>query len=121
MLSVLAIMLFSQQPLLPVVDGVASYYTVDSSSTLTASGEQMVDQAFTCAMRTGVFGAYYRVTDKESGRSVVVRLNDRGPYIEGRNIDLSEAAMAALEPTLAKGILNVQIERIVESSYPPLF
>lgn len=103
-----------------VDEGVASYYTIASSSDLTASGEEMVDEAMTCAMRKGVFGAVYRVT-AENGRSVVVRLNDRGPYIEGRNIDLSAAAMQALDPTMQKGLLNVKIERINESEIAPLF
>lgn len=119
MFAVVALMLYSQQPVVPVMEGVASYYTVESSSNLTASQEMMVDDAFTCAMRAGEFGTYYRVT-AENGRSVVCRLNDRGPYIDGRIIDLSEAAMRQLDPTLTQGILNVQIERIPESSTPPL-
>ena len=120
MFSVIAIMLFSQQPIAPVVEGIASYYNIASSSNLTASGEEMVDEAFTCAMRKGRFGTYYRVT-ADNGKSVVVRLNDRGPYIDGRVIDLSEAAMRQLDPTAEKGLLNVRIERIPESSIPPLF
>lgn len=119
MFAVVALMLYSQQPVVPVMEGVASYYTVESSSNLTASQEMMVDDAFTCAMRAGEFGTYYRVT-AENGRSVVCRLNDRGPYIDGRIIDLSEAAMRQLDPTLTQGILNVRIERIPESSTPPL-
>lgn len=120
MLSFLALVLFSQQPITFSQEGVASYYTVASSSNLTASGETMVDEALTCAMREGVFGGYYRVT-AQSGRSVVVRLNDRGPYIKGRDIDLSEAAMKILDPTMQKGILQVRIDRIIESEIPPLF
>ena len=113
-------MLFSQQPIAPVMEGVASYYNIASSSTLTASGEPMVDEAFTCAMRTGRFNTYYRVT-AENGKSVVVRLNDRGPYIDGRIIDLSEGAMRQLDPTAEQGLLNVRIERIPESTIPRLF
>lgn len=119
MLTAVVLVLYSQQPVVPVMEGVASYYTVESSSSLTASQEMMIDDAFTCAMRTGEFGTYYRVT-AENGRSVICRLNDRGPYIDGRIIDLSEAAMAQLDPTLEKGLLNVRIERIPESSIPPL-
>lgn len=119
MFAVVALMLYSQQPVVPVMEGIASYYTVESSSTLTASQEMMVDDAFTCAMRAGEFGTYYRVT-AENGRSVVCRLNDRGPYIDGRIIDLSEAAMRQLDPTLKQGLLHVRIERIPESSTPPL-
>lgn len=120
MLSLLTIMLFSQQPLHAPESGIASYYTVASSSGITASGEPMVDQAFTCAMRKGIFGGYYRVT-AEDGRSVVVRLNDRGPFVEGRTIDLSAAAMRALDPSMKKGVLKVTIERVVESEIDPLF
>ena len=118
MFSVVAIMLFSQQPVIPVVEGIASYYNVASSSGLTASGEPMVDEAFTCAMRSGAFGSHYRIT-AENGRSVVVRLNDRGPYVKGRIIDLSEGAMRQLDPEA--GLLRVRIERIPEHLVPPLF
>lgn len=120
MLSMIAIVLFSQQPITTVDEGIASYYTIASSSTLTASGEEMVDEAMTCAMRSGTFGATYRVT-AENERSVTVRLNDRGPYVEGREIDLSAAAMRALDPTMQEGLLNVKIERINESAIAPLF
>jgi rare lipoprotein A len=120
MLQLIAIVLFSQQPIITIDEGVASYYTIASSSELTASGEEMVDEAMTCAMRSGTFGAVYRVT-AENGRSVVVRLNDRGPYIDGREIDLSKAAMRALDPALEKGVLKVTIERINESEIAPLF
>lgn len=120
MFSVVAIMIFSQQPVPPAVEGIASFYNIASSSNLTASGEPMVDEAFTCAMLTGEFGTYYRVT-AENGKSVVVRLNDRGPYIDGRIIDLSEGAMRQLDPTTEKGLLHVRIERIPESAIPRLF
>lgn len=116
MLTLAAVMLLSQSPVLPAVEGVASFYTVESSSTLTASGEYYEDEALTCAMRGGSFGEYYRVTT-EDGRSVTVRLNDRGPYIDGRVIDLSRGAMRRLDPTLEKGILHVQIERIERPQY----
>lgn len=114
MFSVVALMLLSQQPVVPSWEGIASYYTVASSSTLTASGETMNDGELTCAMRDGDFGTYYRVT-ADDGASVVVRLNDRGPYVEGRIIDLSEAAMRALDPTMSDGIMEVRVERVLES------
>jgi len=97
MFELVALMLLSQQPLIPVAEGMASYYTISSSSHETASGERMNDEAFTCAMRNGEFGGYYLVV-AETGRSVVVRLNDRGPYVKGRVIDLSKAAMRKLDP-----------------------
>ena len=120
LLPVIASMLFSQHPIPPVLARGASYYNIASSSNLTASGEPMVDEAFTCAMRTGKFGTHYRVT-AENGKSVVVRLNDRGPYIDGRVIDLSEGAMRQLDPTAEQGLLNVRIERIPEAAIPRLF
>ena len=109
MLELIALILLSQQSLTPFTEGVASYYTVASSSTLTASGETMDDSALTCAMLEGEFGDYFLVV-ADNGRSVVVKLNDRGPYIDGRVIDLSEAAIRQLHPT--HGLLNVKIYRL---------
>jgi rare lipoprotein A len=106
MFEVVALMLLSHQPLPPVAVGEASYYTVESSSTITASGERFRDDALTCAMLEGEFGEYFLVV-AENGRSVVVRLNDRGPYIDGRVIDLSEAAIRELHPTT--GTLDVRV------------
>lgn len=114
MFGVLALMLLAQQPMPPVVEGVASYYTVESSSSLTASGETMHDDRLTCAMLDGEFGHYYLVA-AEDGKSVVVRLNDRGPYIRNRVIDLSEAAMRELHPSA--GLLRVKVYHLGES--PP--
>ncbi len=108
MLEILALVLLAQQPLQPVAEGVASYYTVASSSHLTASGEPMRDDLMTCAMLDGVFGDYYLVVS-ETGKSVVCKLNDRGPYIKNRVIDLSEAAMEALSLSRNDGLLNVRV------------
>ena len=106
MLEVAVLMVLSQHALQPFEVGVASYYTVESSSTVTASGERMRDDAYTAAMLDGEFGHYYLVT-AENGNSVVVRLNDRGPYVDGRVIDLSKAAMRELCPE--SGLLDVKI------------
>lgn len=108
MFEVIAIMLLSQQPLVPVIEGKASYYTVASSGRVTASGEPMRDDALTCAMLIGEFGEYYKVV-ADNGASVVVRLNDRGPFVPGRVIDLSEAAMKALG---SDHLQNVKIYRV---------
>ena len=102
--------LVSQHALQPVAEGVASYYTVSSSSRLTASGDVLRDGLYTCAMRQGEFGGYYLVVP-ENGRAVVCRLNDRGPYVNGRVIDLSEAAMRQLAAT-EEGLLDVKVYRI---------
>jgi len=110
MLQMLVILLLSQQALQPVAQGVASYYTVESSGLKTASGDLLDNESYTCAMRNGEFGSYYLVVG-ENGRAVVCRLNDRGPYIKGRVIDLSEAAMKTLQST-EEGKLRVKVYKI---------
>lgn len=62
----------------------------------TASGERMNPKALTAAHRTLPFGTRVTVTNKRNSRSVVVRINDRGPFVRGRVIDLSPAAAGAL-------------------------
>ena len=106
MFEVLVLVMLSTQPLEPVAQGTASYYTVDSSGSRTASGESLSDEEFTCAMRTGEFGDHFLVV-AENGKSVVCRLNDRGPFVKGRVIDLSEAAMRKLSPRA--GLLKVTV------------
>jgi rare lipoprotein A len=74
--------------------GIASVYEYSGSHT--ASGERMVSGGLTAAHRTLPFGTMVRVTNQATGRSVVVRINDRGPFVHGRVIDLSPAAASAL-------------------------
>lgn len=69
--------------------GGASWYALTS---MTASGERMDARAMTAAHRSLPFGTRVTVTNKRNGKSVVVRINDRGPFIKGRVIDLSKAA-----------------------------
>lgn len=69
--------------------GSASWYALTSK---TASGERMNPAAMTAAHRSLPFGSKIKVTNQRNGRSVVVRINDRGPFIKGRVIDLSKAA-----------------------------
>jgi rare lipoprotein A len=75
--------------------GIASVYSGKSGSR-TASGERVVSSALTAAHRTLPFGTMVRVTNIGNGRSVVVRVNDRGPFVRGRVIDLTLAGMRAL-------------------------
>ena len=114
MFEIFALMLLSQQPMQPFIEGVASYYTIDSSSRLTASGEKMQDNACTCAMLDGEFGDYFLVV-AENGNSVVCRLNDRGPYVKGRVIDLSRAAIRKLDTKA--GLVKVKVFHL--GSMPP--
>ena len=106
LIEVVALLLVSQQPQVPIKEGLASYYTVQSSGLTTASGESFTNGEFTCAMRDGAFGDYFMVV-ADNGKSVVCRLNDRGPFVKGRIIDLSEAAMRKLHPS--KGLLHVKV------------
>jgi rare lipoprotein A len=85
--------------------GIASVYAY--SAERTASGERARPGGFTAAHRTLPFGTRVRVTNKRNGRSVVVRINDRGPFVRGRVIDLTPAAAHALGFTgLAPVTLN---------------
>ena len=113
MLQVIALVLLSQQPMMPVVaEGAASYYTVSSSSSRTASGERLRDNENTCALRDGNFGDYYLFVCKETGNSVVCRLNDRGPFHKGRVADLSKSAMKALDNDFSEGVINVKVYKL---------
>jgi rare lipoprotein A len=78
--------------------GIASVYgTRDGyAGKKTASGERMNPSALTAAHRTLPFGSQVRVTNQRNGRSVTVRITDRGPFVRGRVIDLSPAAASAI-------------------------
>lgn len=73
--------------------GGASWYALTSK---TASGERMNPNALTAAHRSLPFGTKLKVTNQRNGKAVVVRINDRGPFVGGRVIDLSKAAAAKL-------------------------
>ena len=75
--------------------GVASVYSHDSGSS-TASGHKVSPGALTAAHRTLPFGTKVKVTNKRNGRSVVVTVNDRGPFVRGRVIDVTPAAARVL-------------------------
>ena len=75
--------------------GLASVYSTESG-THTASGARVDPGALTAAHRSLPFGSKVRVTNRNNGRSVVVTINDRGPFVRGRIIDLSPAAAHAL-------------------------
>lgn len=85
--------------------GVASFY----SDTETASGEKFDKNELTAAHPTLPFGTKLRVTDVSSGRFVTVRVNDRGPYVRGRVVDITPSAAQALG-MVDKGITNVRLD-----------
>lgn len=85
--------------------GMASYYGYNGR---TANGERHTGQAMTAAHRNLPFNTRVRVTNKANGRSVVVRINDRGPFIRGRIIDVSTAAADQLG-FRKRGVARVEI------------
>jgi rare lipoprotein A len=89
--------------------GIASYYADAHQGRLTANGERFDMHALTAAHRTLPFGTRVEVTNLENGRSVEVRINDRGPYVEGRVIDLTQAAARELG-FLGRGTTRVRLK-----------
>ncbi len=91
--------------------GIASFYAAKFQFRQTANGERFNNLAKTAAHKTLPFGTRVRVTNQNNGKSVVVRVNDRGPFIEGRIIDLTRTAFSAIADT-KQGIVPVSIEAI---------
>jgi rare lipoprotein A len=86
--------------------GLASFYT---EGTQTASGEKFDTNELTAAHPTLPFGTRLRVTNVATGRSVTVRINDRGPYVAGRVVDVSYSAAQSLG-MVGKGVANVKLD-----------
>jgi rare lipoprotein A len=91
------------------MEGVASYYAHDFHGKLTSNGETFDMNALTAAHRTFPFGTRILVTNLSNGRSVTVRVNDRGPFVDGRIIDLSMAAAKAIG-SFQTGTAKVRLE-----------
>lgn len=89
--------------------GTASYYGRDLAGRPTASGERFNPDQFTAAHRTLPFGSRVRVTNLRNGRSVVVRINDRGPFSAERVIDISSAAAREIG-MFRRGLAQVRVE-----------
>jgi rare lipoprotein A len=94
-----------------IFHGKASYYGEGFHGKKTASGETFNMYALTAAHRSFPFGTICKVTNQSNGKSVVVRINDRGPFVQGRILDLSYKA-ADVIGGLRQGIMNVRIEVI---------
>jgi rare lipoprotein A len=86
--------------------GLASYYSYDPK---TASGEKFDANELTAAHRTLPFGTRLRVTNVATGRSVTVRVNDRGPFVPGRVVDVSRSAAESLGMT-KQGVAKVKLD-----------
>ena len=93
--------------------GKASYYHQKFNGRRTASGEIFNNSLYTGAHRSYPFQTMVKVTNLENGKSVVVKINDRGPFRRDRVIDISKAAASELD-MIAKGIVDVKVELYTE-------
>lgn len=96
--------------------GKASYYSDYFEGRGTASGEPYRGSEYTAAHLTLPFNTILNVTNVENGKSVIVRVNDRGPYINGRSIDLSKQAFQDIG-YLGSGVIKVEFEILNEENY----
>jgi rare lipoprotein A len=92
-----------------IQSGGASWYGPGFQGKRTANGERFNTHALTAAHRSLPFGSRVQVTNERTGRSVVVRINDRGPFVGGRVIDLSKAAAQAVG---ISGVGKVKLTRL---------
>lgn len=106
-LAALAFVLFWENPVFPAQ---ASWYGQESGRR-TANGERFTSNDMTCAHRHYPFNTRLRVTDLKTGRSIVCRVNDRGPFVRGRDIDLSKEAARRLG-IIPRGTASVQVQRL---------
>jgi len=90
--------------------GICSWYGSEAHGHYTASGEIFDKNALTAAHKTLPFGTRVKVTNSENGKTVDVRITDRGPFVRGRILDLSEAAFKRVAD-LGKGIVRCSYRR----------
>lgn len=121
MKSKIVILLLLLPALLFAERGIASWYTSDVKEALTANGELFNEEALTAAHKSLTFGTIVRVNNLSNNLYVDVKINDRGPFVEGRIIDLTPRAAKEID-LLEKGITEVELEIIeipkkVDSKY----
>jgi rare lipoprotein A len=92
----------------------ASWYGPKFHGKFTANGEVYDQMALTAAHKYLSFGTLLKITNPKNGKSVIVRINDRGPYIEGRELDLSKGAAIELG-ILEKGVARVKVQEVALS------
>lgn len=93
-------------------NGHASYYADKLNGRRTASGKRFDNNKYTAAHRNLKFGTRLRVTNEANGKSVIVEVNDRGPFTKGRDIDLTKKAFMEIASSRYGGSLTVTIEEI---------
>ncbi|MGQ0793478.1 MAG: septal ring lytic transglycosylase RlpA family protein [Deltaproteobacteria bacterium] len=91
--------------------GIASWYGIEEHDRFAANGERFSKYDLSAAHKTLPMGSVVRITNLENGRDVVVRINDRGPFVEGRIIDLSHAAAESIG-MVQRGVVKVKVEVI---------
>lgn len=89
----------------------ASWYGPKFHGRVTANGEIYDQMAFTAAHKSLRFGTLLKLTNKKNGKSVIVRINDRGPYIPGRQLDVSKAVAMELG-MIQRGVVRLDVEEI---------
>ncbi len=89
----------------------ASWYGPRFHGKLTANGEQYDQMALTAAHKSLPFGTVLQVTNLKNGKSVIVRINDRGPYVEGRDLDLSKGTALSLG-MIGRGVIKVKVSEV---------
>ena len=98
--------------------GKATFYAKGATGARTANGERLHHDSMTCAHRTYPFGTLLHVKNPKNGKEVVVRVNDRGPFIKGRIIDLSWGAAKALG-IIAQGVAMVEVKKVGKKTAVP--
>lgn len=96
----------------------ASYYSDKFNGRRTASGQKFHNSKYTAAHRKFPFGTKLKVTNEANGKSVIVIVNDRGPFSKVREIDMSKKAFMEISHAKGAGGLNVTIEEILPPSSP---
>jgi len=91
--------------------GMASYYADKFEGRKTASGEIYKHSKLTAAHRTLPFGTKLKITNLKNGKSVIVRVNDRGPFVKGRIVDLSKRAAMQID-LIKAGVAKVRVEQV---------
>jgi rare lipoprotein A len=92
-----------------VAFGKASYYSKGANRHLTASGERHYSDSMVCAHKSYPFGTLLKVTNLRNGEEVIVKVNDRGPFVKGRIVDLSYGAAKKIG-IISAGIVEVKVE-----------
>ena len=93
----------------------ASWYCPRFHGKLTANGEQYNQMALTAAHKSLPFGTVLQVTNLKNGKSVIVRINDRGPFIEGRDLDLSKGTALNIG-MIGRGVIKVKVSEVLLNS-----